>query len=250
MTIILIAVVFVMLAVAARQMKLPYAVPVLVAVFVIYLAFEIMDFMFFSGTESKGEKQVTPDVVLPPEPEPEPEPAPEPVPEPEPEIEAEAVPPAEEPAEIPEVAPAELIAVAEPEPVEEEPGPPIVVRKFLICRDVNEKAREVIRPADEFPGDVGKLFCFTAFKSVALRDTITHVWYYNSREINRVSIEVLRGNFYRVWSWKTILPQWTGEWHVVVINSHGEELGRKEFRIIPVPGEEPAVTDTLTTDSL
>ena len=234
MTIILIAVVFVMLAVAARQMKLPYAVPVLVAVFAIYLAFEIMDFMFFSGTESKGEKQVTPDVVLPPEPEP--EPAPEPKPEPEPEIEVE---------------PAELIAVAEPEPVEEEePGPPIVVRKFLICRDVNEKAREVIRPADKFPGDVGKLFCFTAFKSVALRDTITHVWYYNSREINRVSIEVLRGNFYRVWSWKTILPQWTGEWHVVVINSHGEELGRKEFRIIPVPGEEPAVTDTLSTDSL
>jgi hypothetical protein len=234
MTIILIAVVFVMLAVAARQMKLSYAVPVLVAVFVIYLAFEIMDFMFFSGTESKGEKQVTPDVVLPPEPEP--EPAPEPEPEPEPEIEVE---------------PAELIAVAEPEPVEEEePGPPIVVRKFLICRDVNEKAREVIRPADEFPGDVGKLFCFTAFKSVALRDTITHVWYYNSREINRVSIEVLRGNFYRVWSWKTILPQWTGEWHVVVISSHGEELGRKEFRIIPVPGEEPAVTDTLSTDSL
>ena len=233
MTIILIAVVFVMLAVAARQMKLSYAVPVLVAVFVIYLAFEIMDFMFFSGTESKGEKQVTPDVVLPPEPEP--EPAPEPKPEPEPEIEVE---------------PAELIAVAEPEPVEEEePGPPIVVRKFLICRDVNEKAREVIRPADKFPGDVGKLFCFTAFKSVALRDTITHVWYYNSREINRVSIEVLRGNFYRVWSWKTILPQWTGEWHVVVINSHGEELGRKEFRIIPVPGKEPAVTDTLSTDS-
>jgi len=233
MTIILIAVVFVMLAVAARQMKLSYAVPVLVAVFVIYLAFEIMDFMFFSGTESKGEKQVTPDVVLPPEPEP--EPAPEPEPEPEPEIEVE---------------PAELIAVAEPEPVEEEePGPPIVVRKFLICRDVNEKAREVIRPADKFPGDVGKLFCFTAFKSVALRDTITHVWYYNSREINRVSIEVLRGNFYRVWSWKTILPQWTGEWHVVVINSHGEELGRKEFRIIPVPGKEPAVTDTLSTDS-
>ena len=234
MTIILIAVVFVMLAVAARQMKLPYAVPVLVAVFAIYLAFEIMDFMFFSGTESKGEKQVTPDVVLPPEPEP--EPAPEPEPEPEPEIEVE---------------PAELIAVAEPEPVEEEePGPPIVVRKFLICRDVNEKAREVIRPADKFPGDVGKLFCFTAVKSEALRDTITHVWYYNSREINRVSIEVLRGNFYRVWSWKTILPQWTGEWYVSVVSSDGEELGRKEFRIIPVPGEEPAVTDTLTTDSL
>ena len=233
MTIILIAVVFVMLAVAARQMKLSYAVPVLVAVFVIYLAFEIMDFMFFSGTESKGEKQVSPDVVLPPEPEP--EPAPEPEPEPEPEIEVE---------------PAELIAVAEPEPVEEEePGPPIVVRKFLICRDVNEKAREVIRPADKFPGDVGKLFCFTAFKSVALRDSIFHIWYYNDREINRVAMEIERGNFFRVWSWKTILPQWTGEWYVSVVSSDGEELGRKEFRIIPVPGEESAVTDTLSTDS-
>lgn len=245
MTIILIAVVFVMLAVAARQMKLPYAIPVLVAVFVIYLAFEITDFMFFNSTESKGEEQVTPGAILPPEPEP--KPTPEPVPEPE--IEAEVVPPAEETAEVLEVAPAVLIP-AEESVVEEEPEPPIVVRKFLICRDVNEKAREVIRPADEFPGDVGKLFCFTAVKSEALRDTITHVWYYNSREINRVSIEVLRGNFYRVWSWKTILPQWTGEWYVSVVSSDGEELGRKEFRIIPVPGEEPAVTDTLTIDSL
>jgi hypothetical protein len=228
MTIILIAVVFVMLAVAARQMKLSYAVPVLVAVFVIYLAFEIMDFMFFSGTESKGEKQVTPDVVLPPEPEP------EPAPEPEPEIEVE---------------PAELIAVAEPEPFEEEPGPPVVVQ-FLICRDVDEKAREAIRQADEFPEDVGKLFCFTAIKSVMLRDTIFHVWYYNNRKINTVPIKVLRGKSFRVWSWKTISPQRTGKWHVSVVSSDGEELDRKEFRIIPVSGEEPAVTDTLTIDSL
>ena len=228
MTIILIAVVFVMLAVAARQMKLPYAVPVLVAVFVIYLAFEIMDFMFFSGTESKGEKQVTPDVVLPPEPEP------EPAPEPEPEIEVE---------------PAELIAVAEPEPFEEEPGPPVVVQ-FLICRDVDEKAREAIRQADEFPEDVGKLFCFTAIKSVMLRDTIFHVWYYNNRKINTVPIKILRGKSFRVWSWKTISPQRTGKWHVSVVSSDGEELDRKEFRIIPVSGEEPAVTDTLTIDSL
>ncbi len=232
MTIILIAVVFVMLAVAARQMKLPYAVPVLVAVFAIYLAFEITDFMFFSGTESKGEKQVSPDVVLPPEPEP--EPAPEPEPEPEPEIEVE---------------PAELIAVAEPEPFEEEPGPPVVVQ-FLICRDVDEKAREAIRQADEFPEDVGKLFCFTAIKSVMLRDTIFHVWYYNNRKINTVPIKILRGKSFRVWSWKTISPQRTGKWHVSVVSSDGEELDRKEFRIIPVSGEEPAVTDTLTIDSL
>ena len=244
MTIILIAVVFVMLAVAARQMKLPKAVPVLVAVFVVYLAFEITDFRFFSGTDSKEEKQVTPKAVLKPE-----------VPVPEAEVEeeavsdAEAIPPVEEPAEVPEGASAELIPAAEPEPVvEEEPGPPIVVRKFLICRGVDEKAREVIRPADKFPGDVGKLFCFTAFKSVALRDTIFHIWYYNDQEINRVAMEIERGNFYRVWSWKTILPQWTGEWYVAVINSDGEELGRKEFRIVPVPGEEPAVADTLPAE--
>jgi len=238
MTIILIAVVFVMLAVAARQMKLPKAVPVLVVVFVIYLAFEITDFRFFSGTDSKGEEQVNPKAVLNPK-----------VPVPEAEIEGEAPSDAEtvpvvESAEVPEVAPA-----AEPEPVvEEEPGPPIVVRKFLICRGVDEKAREVIRPADKFPGDVGKLFCFTAFKSVALRDTIFHIWYYNDQEINRVAMEIERGNFYRIWSWKTILPQWTGEWYVAVINSDGEELGRKEFRIVPVPGEEPAVADTLPAE--
>ncbi|HIO57023.1 MAG TPA: DUF2914 domain-containing protein, partial [Candidatus Marinimicrobia bacterium] len=157
--------------------------------------------------------------------------------------------PVVESAEVPEEASAELIPAAEPKPVvEEEPGPPIVVRKFLISRGVDEKAREVIRPADKFPGDVGKLFCFTAFKSVALRDTIFHIWYYNDQEINRVAMEIERGNFYRVWSWKTILPQWTGEWYVAVINSDGEELGRKEFRIVPVPGEEPAVADTLPAE--
>ena len=238
MTIILIAVVFVMLAVAARQMKLPKAVPVLVAVFVVYLAFEITDFRFFSGTDSKEEKQVTPKAVLKPE-----------VPVPEAEVEVEAsseaeTVPVEQPAEVPEVVPA-----AEPKPVvEEEPGPPRGGRKVRSSRGGDEKAREVIRPADKFPGDVGKLFCFTAFKSVALRDTIFHIWYYNDQEINRVAMEIERGNFYRIWSWKTILPQWTGEWYVAVINSDGEELGRKEFRIVPVPGEEPAVADTLPAE--
>ena len=243
MTIILIAVVFVMLAVAARQMKLPKAVPVLVVVFVIYLAFEITDFRLFSGTDSKGEEQVNLKAFLEPE-------VSVPKAKIEEEVSSEAeTAPVEEPAEVPEEASAELIPAAEPEPVvEEEPGPPIVVRKFLICRGVDEKAREVIRPADKFPGDVGKLFCFTAFKSVALRDTIFHIWYYNDQEINRVAMEIERGNFYRVWSWKTILPQWTGEWYVAVINSDGEELGRKEFRIVPVPGEEPAVADTLPAE--
>ena len=111
MTIILIAVVFIMLAVAARKMNLPKAVPVLVVVFVIYLAFEITDFRFFSGTDSKGEEQVNPKAVLKPE-----------VPVPEAEVEVEAsseaeTVPVEQPAEVPEVVPA-----AEPKPVvEEEP---------------------------------------------------------------------------------------------------------------------------------
>ena len=83
-----------------------------------------------------------------------------------------------------------------------------------------------------------------------LRDTIFHVWYYNNRKINTVPIKILRGKSFRVWSWKTISPQRTGKWHVSVVSSDGEELGRKEFRIIPVSGEEPAVTDTLTIDSL
>lgn len=247
LTIILVAVVFVILAAGARQMRIPYAVPILTGVFVIYVVFELFS---INGTE---EEVTSPRMI-------------ESLAEAEqPAAEAEAVEKAAEEdidaeadeeelkpeeAAVEEMVEEEVKAETEAVSVEdEESEPPIVLRKFLICRDVDEKAREVIRPAEEFPDDVGKLFCFTAVKLDAVRDTVIHVWYYNNREINRIPIEVLRGNFYRVWSWKTIASEWTGEWYVSVIDSKGEELGRKEFRIIPVLEEVPTVTDTLRDET-
>ncbi|MFQ6608290.1 MAG: DUF2914 domain-containing protein [Fidelibacterota bacterium] len=258
-TFILVTLVFAMLAVVARQLRVPNAVPVLAVVFLIYVTFELFSDDSTSGTtlphpvqmeeeESFVENRVeeTDTVTV------------ENVP-----VEVVALDTVQESVEELNTGEVNEVVVVEPvieveevgvdmeavakdgEPTPAADSPSVVLRKFLICRDVNEKTREVIRPGKEFPGDVGKLFCFTAVKAEALRDSIIHVWYYNNWEMTRVPIEVLRGNFYRVWSHKTILPKWTGDWYVAVINSKGEEIGRKEFRIMPSAGDEPVVIDTL-----
>ncbi len=229
-------------------MRIPYAVPILTGVFVIYVVFELFP---NNGTEEEiTSPRMVESVVETEQPVAEAE-ADEKVAEEDIDAEADEEELKPEEAAVEEVLKVEEVK-AETETVSvevKESELPIVLRKFLICRDVDEKAREVIRPAEEFPDDVGKLYCFTAVKLDAVRDTVIHVWYYNNREINRIPIEVLRGNFYRVWSWKTIASEWTGEWYVSVINSKGEELGRKEFRIIPVLEEVPTVTDTLKEET-
>lgn len=81
-----------------------------------------------------------------------------------------------------------------------------------------------------FSADVGSVYCFTKVANVSDTTTINHVWYYNDEEKARISLQI-KSESWRTWSSKKILPEWTGEWKVDVVDASGNVLATKRFII-------------------
>jgi hypothetical protein len=81
-----------------------------------------------------------------------------------------------------------------------------------------------------FPSTVGKVYCFTRVTGAAEPTEIVHVWYLNEEEKARVTLAV-RSKYWRTWSSKLILEQWTGKWRVDVQAADGKLLRSSEFLV-------------------
>lgn len=102
------------------------------------------------------------------------------------------------------------------------------VEDIQICTSVKDHM-----PVDAnttFSADVGRLYCFTRIINSAGNNKITHVWYFNGKEMARVELSVAASSW-RTWSSKRILPQWKGDWRVDVLSSDGTVLASKKFVI-------------------
>lgn len=89
-------------------------------------------------------------------------------------------------------------------------------------------------PVDElesYPAQQGKLFCFTRIEGAAGETTVTHVWFYQDKEMARIDLPV-RSSSWRTYSSKNILPQWTGDWKVQVLDDAGLEIGVIPFTLL------------------
>ncbi len=83
---------------------------------------------------------------------------------------------------------------------------------------------------ESFPADYGKLFCFTRITGAEKDTQITHVWYFNNDELARVTLPV-RSADWRTYSSKRFLPQWAGDWRVVVLDDQQNEIASIPFRL-------------------
>ncbi len=84
-------------------------------------------------------------------------------------------------------------------------------------------ARQPVDSINSLDGVPDKLYCYTRV-SGAVDDTwITHVWYWQGREMARVSLPV-RSDNWRTWSSKRLEPQWRGNWRVEVLDAAGNHL--------------------------
>ncbi len=81
-----------------------------------------------------------------------------------------------------------------------------------------------------FAADYGKLFCFTRIVGAQENTQITHVWYYHDDEMARVPLSVGSADW-RTYSSKRFLPQWSGEWKVVVLDAEQNEIASIPFRL-------------------
>ncbi|MDX1638138.1 MAG: DUF2914 domain-containing protein [Balneolaceae bacterium] len=90
--------------------------------------------------------------------------------------------------------------------------------------------RKIVNADSVFTNSIERIYCFTEIDGAEQSTTITHVWYYGDLEKARVELPV-NGPNWRTWSSKFILENWTGPWSVEVLDSNGNVLATKTFRV-------------------
>jgi hypothetical protein len=105
------------------------------------------------------------------------------------------------------------------------------VTRAYICRGIEESeptdAGRSFLPKEDW---LNRLCCFSEITGAARPDSIWHVWFWGDREMGRVGLEV-KGDSWRTWSRKQVHDDWTGEWHVDIVDANGFLLYRLEFSI-------------------
>ena len=83
---------------------------------------------------------------------------------------------------------------------------------------------------ETYRADFGKLYCFTRILGAEGETEVTHVWYYQNNELARVTLPVKSADW-RTYSSKRFLPQWAGQWRVVVLDAEGSEIAVIPFSL-------------------
>jgi hypothetical protein len=100
--------------------------------------------------------------------------------------------------------------------------------KVEICTQVTN--RECSGGAATFPASVGQLYCWSEVSGGSAEMTIKHVWSHAGKVVLEVPLTI-KGNRWRTWSNKNILPHMTGEWEVKVVDASGNAIGASKFTI-------------------
>ena len=102
------------------------------------------------------------------------------------------------------------------------------VAEIVICTSVENK--QPVGADSVFASDVKQLTCFTRIVTQAEQSEVSHVWFYQDKEMTKVDLNVM-GKSFRTWSRKTIIPEWKGDWRVEVQDSAGDVLSKISFKI-------------------
>ena len=87
--------------------------------------------------------------------------------------------------------------------------------------------REPVNNVDILSAVNNRIYFFTEL--IGLNgQTVTHRWVYDGQVVAEVPFNV-GSNRWRVWSSKTLVPAWNGDWVVEVVNDNGDVLDRKLF---------------------
>ena len=87
--------------------------------------------------------------------------------------------------------------------------------------------REPVDALTSVSNDTNQLTFFTDLRDLT-GQTVTHRWEYNGVVMAEIDFNV-GAERWRVWSNKKLIPQWVGDWHVVVVDADNNELTRAQF---------------------
>lgn len=110
---------------------------------------------------------------------------------------------------------------------------PGVVTRAQLTHDI--KDLEPVDSISALTNDGTRIVYFTEIHDMAGR-TVKHRWEYNGQIILEVPISVATSRW-RAYSSKTLLPSWTGEWKVSVVDAAGGTLSVNTFTYLGKPGE-------------
>ena len=97
-----------------------------------------------------------------------------------------------------------------------------------VCTGITE--RMPTGSATSFGADVGSLYCWCKITGARGETAIKHVWLRDGKEMATVELSA-KGDPWRTFSQKRILPQWTGNWEVKVVDAAGTTLKSVSFTV-------------------
>jgi len=110
----------------------------------------------------------------------------------------------------------------------------IKVKEFAFCERI--KNRKPVESKGIFASDVGRVYFWTNIYGAERPTQIKHIWYYRGSKMSEVTLDIKYPQ-YRTWSYKTIMPEWVGEWYVEIVDSEGNVLKKANF-LFGIPKEE------------
>lgn len=125
------------------------------------------------------------------------------------------------------------------------------VVRSAFTRDIDE--REPMENLQKLTNDNNKIKFFTELRDMS-GQTAIHRWEFEGKVIAEIEFNV-KGPRWRVWSSKSFVPQWTGDWKVSVVNGAGEIISEKNLSYevaaaspetaMPVSEETTTKTDSM-----
>ncbi|MEJ2185664.1 MAG: DUF2914 domain-containing protein [Gemmatimonadota bacterium] len=90
--------------------------------------------------------------------------------------------------------------------------------------------REPTGVAEQFPADVGTVYCYMVAEGDFPETQLVQVWMHGDQEMARVPLTV-KGPRWRTWSSKKIMPDWTGDWTIRIEDADGNVLKSVSFTV-------------------
>jgi hypothetical protein len=95
-----------------------------------------------------------------------------------------------------------------------------------VCAQVKDRVCE--GAGEKFATNVGQLYCLSEVRNG--KDKIVHVWFFGEKEVATIELNV-KGERWRTWSAKRIVPTLKGAWRVEVRDGAGTVLATASFTV-------------------
>lgn len=117
-------------------------------------------------------------------------------------------------------------AVSAQEETASQPQGTVSVSDAKFCTSVTE--RQPVGENSTFSTGNNVIYYWCTVNTDAAPTSISHVWTFNGETKAEIPLNIKYEKM-RTWSYKTILPEWTGEWTVETKDSNGNVIRKDSF---------------------